>query len=98
VRFPGDFWVNFWLGRSSWFGENLKRPQEAVRFFTAAVTARPGSRAAHNNLGIALSRQGKMEEAIACYRLAITINPQDPKAHNNLGIALSRQGMEEAMA
>jgi tetratricopeptide (TPR) repeat protein len=91
-RFPGDFWVNFYLGMSSWSGGHPERPEEAVRFLTAAVAAQPGSAAAHTHLGTALRKQGKAEEAIACFRRAIQIDPDLAMAHGALGWALLEQG------
>ena len=59
----------------------------------------PNNAYAHNNLGAALSDQGKLEEAIASYRQALQIDPNLAYAHNNLGVALSDQGkLEEAIA
>lgn len=53
---------------------------------------------AHNNLGIAVAEQGKIEEAIAHYREAIRIKPNYLDAHYNLGVNLTKQGRyEEAM-
>ena len=54
---------------------------------------------AHNNLGVALQDQGKLDEAIACYRKAIELDPKYARAHNNLGNALQDQGkLDEAIA
>ena len=54
---------------------------------------------AHNNLGVALRDQGKLEEAVAEFRTAIRLNPDYAEAHYNLGFALHSQGkLEEAVA
>src|SRR5262249_8932185 len=59
----------------------------------------PNYAPAHNNLGNALSRQGKVDEAIAAYRKAIENDPKLAGAHYNLGTALGRQGkLGEAIA
>jgi tetratricopeptide (TPR) repeat protein len=47
---------------------------------------------AHNNLGVVLSRQGKLAEAAAHYAEALRISPGYAGSHNNLGLLLSRQG------
>jgi tetratricopeptide (TPR) repeat protein len=39
---------------------------------------------AHNNLGLVLQQQGKLEEAIAQYKKAIAIDPNYVYASNNL--------------
>jgi tetratricopeptide (TPR) repeat protein len=43
---------------------------------------------AHNNLGIALSQEGKLDGAIWHFKQAVRINPGFAGAHNNLGNAL----------
>ncbi len=54
---------------------------------------------AHNNLGIALKAQGKLDEAIAEFREAIRVQPDHAMAHNNLGVALENQGkFDDAIA
>jgi Flp pilus assembly protein TadD len=45
---------------------------------------------AHNNLGIALARTGKMIEAIAHFREALWIRPDYKEAYNNLQVALTQ--------
>ena len=51
----------------------------------------------HNNLGMALAAQGKMDQAEAHYAEALRLNPNFALAHNNLGMALAKQGkMDEA--
>jgi predicted O-linked N-acetylglucosamine transferase (SPINDLY family) len=46
----------------------------------------------HNNLGNALSAQGKLEEAAASYGRALSLKPDHVEAHFNLGAALQAQG------
>jgi tetratricopeptide (TPR) repeat protein/serine/threonine protein kinase len=93
---PGDFWVNFDLGYQL---SESKDHVGAVRYYSAAVSVRPDSSAAHNNLGIALTGQGNLDEAIAEYRKAIELDPKCAPPHINLGEALRRQGkLDEAVA
>jgi Flp pilus assembly protein TadD len=47
---------------------------------------------AHNNLGIALAREGKIVEGIRHFRRALQIKPDFAMAHNNLGNALLSRG------
>ena len=47
---------------------------------------------AHNNLGLLLSNQGRIEEAMEHYHKAIQINPNYSEALNNLGVALAAKG------
>ncbi|MGO9471262.1 MAG: tetratricopeptide repeat protein [Isosphaeraceae bacterium] len=96
---PGDFWVNHDLGVVQWTGSSLGRPEEAVRYLSAAVAIRPRSSPAHSDLGVALQKQGKPDEAIAELRTAIRLKPDHAGAHNNLGLALKDQGkLDEAIA
>ena len=54
---------------------------------------------AHNNLGIALGRAGKIDEAIEHCEQALRIKPDFAEAHYNLGVALAQTGrMDEAIA
>jgi len=54
----------------------------------------PGFSVAHNNLGIALVAEGKIEEAISHYKMAIKLNPDLADAHYNLGIALRSEELK----
>ena len=62
--YPGDFWLNFELGAAL---DEQKDHEGAIRFYTAAVSIRPNSAAAHNNLGLALKEHEKQDEAIAAF-------------------------------
>jgi serine/threonine-protein kinase len=99
-RHPGDFWVNFVLARRVL---DEGKAAEAEGYYRVALALRPGTDAAHNNLGLALQHQDKVAEAIAEYRKAIELMPDlDPRSarpHTNLGNALRHQGkMAEAIA
>jgi tetratricopeptide (TPR) repeat protein len=64
-----------------------------------AVRLRPGSAAALNALGVALtrlSRPGDAEAALEVFRRAATADPGDPDTRNNLGNALEARGNVEA--
>jgi Flp pilus assembly protein TadD len=53
----------------------------------------------HNNLGMVLMRQGRLDEAKDQCALALRLNPEYADAHGNLGMILSRQGrFDEARA
>jgi tetratricopeptide (TPR) repeat protein len=94
-RFPGDFWANYLLGTSSTGPDGRpEQPEEAVRFLTAALAARPASVITRYNLGIALSKQGKQAAAIDVFRQIILLAPRFARAHANLGLALSVQAKQ----
>ncbi len=57
---PGDFWINHDLARSLM---GAGRPEEAVRFYSAALAVRPRSELAQVALGQALRAAGRADEA-----------------------------------
>ena len=60
---------------------------------------KPDFAEAHNNLGNAFKRQGKLDKAVACYRRALELKPRYAEAHYNLGLILRGQGkLDEAVA
>ena len=63
-----------------------------IEHFAHTVRIRPGSAAAHYNLGNALFRNGRRAEAIAALRKALTIQPDYALAHDGLGVALYATG------
>jgi eukaryotic-like serine/threonine-protein kinase len=89
---PDDLWVNFSLALAEIDAASFEKPEEAVRFLTAATSIRPRSPTAHSNLGGALFHQGKLDAAIAEFRTALRLNPDLADAHCNLGAALRMQG------
>lgn len=54
------------------------------------IELNPGAWLAMNNLGVALSAEGKTEEALSWFDRALAIRPIYPEAHNNAGVALMR--------
>ena len=77
----------------------LHRWSNTMTLFEHALKVTANNYLAHNNLGNALARQGKLKQARDHYVKALQINPTFPRAHNNLANALARQGKrEEAIA
>jgi tetratricopeptide (TPR) repeat protein len=56
------------------------------------VAHRPENARAHNNLGGALLRAGRLTEAVEQLEFALRLAPAYPDAHNNLGVALAQTG------
>jgi Flp pilus assembly protein TadD len=61
----------------------------AVRYFQAAVAARPTGLPAHYNLGTALADRGDAAAAEASFRDALALDPADARTLTNLGTALA---------
>ena len=62
------------------------------KLWTHTLSCNPDCWLAHNNLGNALSQDGRVDEAMAHYQKAVAINSNYAEAHNNLGVALYRKG------
>ena len=84
-----------WLAHNN-LGANLlqiqDRPSDAVPHLEAALQLNPNYSPAHNNLGNALSKLGRLPEAVAEYQSALRLKPDDPRTHTNLGNALAQLG------
>lgn len=53
----------------------------------------------HNNLGVVLRNQGRVDEALAHFSVAVRMKPDFAEAHHNLGATLAMLGrMDEAIA
>jgi Flp pilus assembly protein TadD len=65
---------------------------EAIAHYQKTLALQPDCADAHNNLGIALLQQGRMNEAIGHFQKAVEIQPDYADAHNNLGYLLLQTG------
>ncbi|PYV39525.1 MAG: peptidase S1, partial [Acidobacteria bacterium] len=74
-------------------------PDEAIAQYRQALQLKPTFVEAHNNLGLALASQGRLDEAIAQYRQALQLNPRYVEAYDNLGTGLASAGkLDEAIS
>lgn len=78
------------LGALSW--KQCAVYADLPTLWKSTLAKNPESWLAHNNLGLELVRQGKMDEAIKHYRKALQINPDYEEVHSNLGEVLIQQG------
>jgi tetratricopeptide (TPR) repeat protein len=70
----------------------------AIPELRKVVKMRPNDAAAHNNLGVVLASQHRMDEAIEQFREAARLRPGDASAQQNLGRALAERGrLDEAV-
>jgi predicted RNA-binding protein YlqC (UPF0109 family) len=77
---------------SLWTHKRNRVWQDNTTLWSDVVSKSPHNHSAHNNLGNALNKQGRIAEAIEHYLQALRIKPDYEKAHNNLGDALDKQG------
>ena len=68
---------------------------DSISVFSRTVSVTSGNYVAHNNLGFALSKAGRMAEGIRHYREALRLKPEYGHAHNNLANALVRLGKSD---
>jgi Flp pilus assembly protein TadD len=69
--------------------------RSAIAMWSDTVAKRPDNPRAHNNLGVALTNQGKTGEAMIHYAEAVRLKPDYVDARNNLGTAFMKQGRHE---
>jgi tetratricopeptide (TPR) repeat protein len=65
---------------------------EAAKHAEAAVAAGPRDAEAHNNLGLAWQRLGRLVDSEREHRHAIALEPRLAGAYHNLGLVLAAQG------
>lgn len=76
----------------------LQHWKNSVTLFQHTIDVTSDNYFAHNNLGVALARQGRLDEAIHHYSKSLHIRPDQAEVHNNLGNALVARGdFEEAL-
>lgn len=85
---PTDFWANTTLALAIAATE----PQNAIRYFQAAIVIRPDAAIAHANLGIALGSAGQYDEAEAHLVEALRLDESLAFARNALGNTLLLKG------
>ena len=71
----------------------LDQLEEAKSQYTKAIQINPAYFEAHNNLGVALKRQGMTIQAITSYRKAIEIQSENLAVQCNLAVALAEMGL-----
>jgi tetratricopeptide (TPR) repeat protein len=77
------------FGALSWTHCGMFHDNETL--YTQTLLRNPGSWMAHNNLGLAWSKQpGRLDDAIAQYQEAVRLKPDVAETHTNLGSALAQ--------
>lgn len=78
------------LGVQTWHQGYVYGDMETL--WTDTFEKNPLSWMAHNNLGIRLKKQGKLEEAVERYSEVLRIKPDYVQARDNLHLALQKTG------
>ncbi|MFA6093427.1 MAG: tetratricopeptide repeat protein [Elusimicrobiota bacterium] len=84
------------LGVLTWRQAHVWRDSETL--WTHALSIDPKLVAAHNNLGVELAAQDRLEEAIAHFRAALLLHPGDATAGGNCAALFQRQALASAKA
>ncbi|MBN1901524.1 tetratricopeptide repeat protein [Candidatus Sumerlaeota bacterium] len=69
--------------------------QNAEILWRDTLKKNPSSWMPHQNLGMILAEQGKLEEAIIHYKTSLDLKPDDPVSHYNMGSVLEEIGEYE---
>jgi Tfp pilus assembly protein PilF len=78
------------LGACTWQQARIYKNLETL--WSDTLAKNPGSWMAHNNLGIILLQEGRIDDAMWHGEQALRIKPDLAEAHNNLGLALAQVG------
>jgi tetratricopeptide (TPR) repeat protein len=96
---PTDLWINDTLGDFSWTAFQPPRTEDALRFYSIALSLRPTRPQLHMMVAFVLQRQKRLDEAVAYFRKAAELEPKSAGAHNDLGVALAQhKELDEAIA
>ena len=82
---PSDFWLNMDLAALL---AQTDQHEEAIRFYSVAVSVRPRSWLALNNLGTVLHVKGRLDDAAGTFRQACRLQPDSAMPHVCLGSVL----------
>ena len=93
VTGDNDF-AEFSLGEAYWL--ERKDADRSIEHFEKALRLRPDLASAHDNLGMVLMAQGRLDAALDHFQQATEYDPQSFEAQNNWGTALANKGDYQA--
>lgn len=67
----------------------------AISWYQKAAALDPLYPAPHNDLGVVLEEEGRLEDAQHAYERALALDPQFAEAHSNLALLAERRGDKE---
>lgn len=86
LHHPRDFWLYFHLG------DLTNDPAEKAGYYLAALALNPACVVVHNNYGVVLQSQGKLDAASEHFRKAMELDPKFAPPYGNLGLILKAKG------
>ncbi len=90
-RHPDDYRIVFALAQALYFDSS--DADEAIRYYTVALSLRADSALAHNHLGNLLRGKKSLDEARFHLEEAVRLAPNSPFAHCSLGVLYMEQGL-----
>jgi protein O-mannosyl-transferase len=81
------------LGVLAWRQAGPYRDVETL--YRTNLAANPDSWMSHDNLGVVLAKEGRLDEALQHYQEALRLNPRFPETYNNLGNAYALRGRRQ---
>lgn len=87
---PNDFWLNYQLGYSL-SDDHPPQLQEALRYYTAALSLKPDSPVAQHSLANTLAKSNRIDQAIIAYERALDLQVNFPGVYYNLGLAYQKK-------
>jgi tetratricopeptide (TPR) repeat protein len=84
------------LGVGTWF--QARYWQNSLVLYQRALDVTSNNALVHNNLGVALKKQGRLDDAIEQFRKALRIYPPYNDATANLGASLVEKGLADEAA
>ena len=75
--------------------QQLGHWQDSESLFRHALEVTEDNWLAHNNLGNALAKKGRLDDAIPQFQQSLRLKPDYAEAHNNLGFALVKKGQTD---
>jgi serine/threonine-protein kinase len=91
-RHPGDFWLNFDLGKLL----DTAKPGEALRYYQAALAVRPHHNFVISRMASAFAARRQWDEAVALFQEALARAPRSVVLHIDLAEVLWDKGDAQA--
>ncbi|MBX7246218.1 MAG: tetratricopeptide repeat protein [Candidatus Sumerlaeaceae bacterium] len=92
---PGIQWAGAALflalpGAATW--NYAMKYKDTMTLFEHTLRYNPGAWEAHNQIGVIMAREGRLDDAMERFRKALSVKPDYAEAHCNLGLALLSKG------